>query len=164
MELLFEAKPLSFFNSLFCHPPTISGALRQLNSVNPNSIINTLLYGSHFSKQSVVVLTLDRFAVQVHTRFVPSVFDSVTATSPPQPFHSRIPVRVQHRSHAHREQTVRLGEVDHVELYHRFAHHPCGTVKTMHFEKRMKNDEKNSPGTKIEMYWDVLGPGACCAA
>lgn len=48
----------------------------------------------------------------------------MTATPPPEASLCRVLVGVEHRAHAHREQTVRLGEVDHVEFDHRVPDKP----------------------------------------
>lgn len=56
---------------------------------------------------------------------VPAIVDSVAAAPPTKPFLLGVLVGVHNRPHAHREQTIRLGEVDHVELDHRVADHSC---------------------------------------
>lgn len=56
---------------------------------------------------------------------IPSVVDIMAAASPPQPLIGSFLVGVHHRAHAHRKETVRLGEVHHVELDHRVADQSC---------------------------------------
>ncbi len=50
----------------------------------------------------------------------------MAAAPPPQPLSGGVLVRVHHRAHAHREEAVRLGEVDDVELDNHVADHSCG--------------------------------------
>lgn len=73
--------------------------------------------------KEVYVHNIGSFVFRGKIHVVPAIVDSVAAAPPPQPFLLGILVGVHDRPHAHGEQTIRLGEVDHVELDHRVTDH-----------------------------------------
>lgn len=95
----------------------------------------------------------------------PSVIDIVAAASPPQPLLGSFLVGVHHRAHAHSEETIRLGEVHHVEFDHSAADHSCraesgraGPVEVWQVKRHAQNiqhERRTTDGLAISLSTSV---------